>query len=121
MFSCVHSGVSPPSPEPSPSITRVYCLVAYSPPGAVAFTVNVNVPASSGVPITLPFSCKSIPSGSFPDSNVTVFPAGVEVIASLAHPEIFGEYDADNTTASSPGFTIIPFIFALAVLLIRRT
>ena len=46
---------------------------------------------------------------------------GVEVIASLAHPEIFGEYDADNTTASSPGFTIIPFIFALAVLLIRRT
>lgn len=46
---------------------------------------------------------------------------GVEVIASLAHPEIFGEYDADNTTASSPGFSIIPFIFALAVLLIRRT
>ena len=46
---------------------------------------------------------------------------GVEAIASLAHPEIFGESDADNTTASSPGFSIIPFIFALAVLLIRRT
>ena len=46
---------------------------------------------------------------------------GVEAIASLAHPEIFGEYDSGETSASSPGFSIIPLLGALAVLLVRRT
>lgn len=46
---------------------------------------------------------------------------GVEAIASLAHPEIFGEYDSGSSGVSSPGFSLIPLLGALSVLLVRRT
>ena len=45
----------------------------------------------------------------------------LDVLVKIVHPEIFGEADTDNTSATSPGFTIIPLLGALAVLLIRRT
>ena len=45
---------------------------------------------------------------------------GVEAIASLAHPEIFGEYNPGGNSAESPGFGLIPLLGIAAVLLCRR-
>ena len=44
---------------------------------------------------------------------------GVETIASLAHPEIFGEYAPDSNSASSP-LGILPLLGIAAVLLRKR-
>ena len=45
---------------------------------------------------------------------------GVEAIASLAHPEIFGEYNPGSNSAESPGFGLIPLLGIAAVPLCRR-
>ena len=44
---------------------------------------------------------------------------GIEAIASIAHPEIFGEYEPENAAASSP-LGILPLLGIAAVLLFRR-
>ena len=45
---------------------------------------------------------------------------GVEAIASLAHPEIFGEYNPGGNSAESPGFGLLPLLGIAAVILCRR-
>ena len=44
---------------------------------------------------------------------------GIEAVASIAHPEIFGEYEPENAAASSP-LGILPLLGIAAVLLFRR-
>ena len=45
---------------------------------------------------------------------------GIEAVASIAHPEIFGEYEPENAAASSP-LGILPLLGIAAVLLFRRS
>ncbi|HJJ52682.1 MAG TPA: ABC transporter substrate-binding protein, partial [Methanocorpusculum sp.] len=46
---------------------------------------------------------------------------GVEILATIAHPDVFGEYGGNDNAALSPGFGMLAVLAGLgAVLVLRR-